>query len=82
MKQWAICCERHKESDKVHFHLCLKLRRVTRWKSLEKKVIDKAGVVCYFQEFHTNYESVFCYVKKEDADYNTSEGHPVLTNSP
>ena len=82
VKQWACCCEKHKESGKVQFHLCLKLRRVKRWKSLKQKVIDEAGVVCNFLEFHTNYYDAFCYVKKEDADYITSEGHPVLKNSP
>ena len=28
VKQWACCCEKHKENDKVHFHLALKLKRV------------------------------------------------------
>ena len=67
VKQWACCCEKHKENDKVHFHLALKLKRVRRWKLVKQKVIDEAGVVCNFQDFHTNYYDAFSYVKKEDA---------------
>ena len=82
VKQWACCCEKHQEGDKVHFHLALKLKRVRRWKMVKQKVINETGIVCHFQEFHTNYYDAFCYVKKEDVDYVISEGHPLLTNSP
>ena len=82
VKQWACCCEKHKESDEVHFHLALKLKKVKRWKMARDKVIREFGAVCHFQEFHSNYYDAFSYVKKEDADFVTSAGHPILTNSP
>lgn len=82
VKQWACCCEKHKENEEVHYHLALKLKRVKRWKMARDHVIKNTGIVCHFQEFHTNYYDAFSYVKKEDADYVMSEGHPMLNNSP
>ena len=51
IKQWACCCEKHKENDEVHFQLALKLKRVRRWKLVRDKVIRENGLVCHFQEF-------------------------------
>ena len=82
VRQWACSCEKHKVSDTVHYHLALKLNRVKRWKMAKESVSKNEGIVCNFQEFHTNYYDAFGYVKKEDPDYITSEGHPILTNSP
>lgn len=82
IKQWACSCEKHKEDDAVHYHLALKLKRVKRWKLARENVIRQHGIVCNFQEFHTNYYDAYGYVKKEDVDYVTSEGHPMLANSP
>lgn len=69
IKQWACYFANHKESGQLHFHLCLKPRRLRRWKSLKPNVIDEAGVVCNIQKFHSNYYDAFCYAKKGDADY-------------
>ena len=82
VKQWACCCEKHKESDEVHFHLAIKLNRVKRWKMVRDQVIRESGIVCHFQEFHTNYYDAFKYIKKEDCDFIMSDGHPNLENSP
>ena len=41
VKQWACCCEKNKESDEVHFHLALKLKKVKRWKMATRIVVDK-----------------------------------------
>ena len=69
IKQWACCFANHKESGQLNFHLCLKPRRLRRWKSLKPNVIDEAGIVCNIQKFHSNYYDAFCYAKKGDADY-------------
>ena len=83
VSQWACCLENHKEeSEKVHFHLALKLNRSKRWKMVKDQVVRESGIVCHFREFHTNYYDAFKYVTKEDTDYVTSEGHPDLNNVP
>lgn len=83
VQQWACCCEKHKEEpQQVHFHLSIKLKTVRRWKQVKANVTRSHGIVCHFQEFPANYYDAYRYVTKEDPDYITSEGHPLLTNSP
>ena len=82
VSHWVCCQEDHQDSSKVHYHLGLKLNRVKRWKLVKEEVIKTIGIVCNFQEFHTNYYDAFKYVTKEDANYSTSPNHPDLTNSP
>ena len=78
----ACCLEKHQDEEKVHYHLCIKLTTLKRWKRVKEQVIAECDTACNFQEFHTNYYDAFVYVTKEDSDYVTSEGHPDLTNQP
>ena len=79
--QWACGCEKHK-SGGLHFHLALKLKKMRRWKKIKESITEKHGIVVNFQSFHTNYYDAYQYVTKEDLDYQTSEGHPMMANSP
>lgn len=81
VKQWVCGCERHQDGG-LHFHLALKLNRMRRWKHVKQYISLRHGVVVNFQAFHTNYYDAYKYVIKEDAEYVTSEGHLLLTNSP
>jgi len=45
----------------------------------KETVAKELGIVCHFQEFHSNYYDAFEYVRKHDSDYVTSTG---LSNSP
>ena len=49
---------------------------------VKEEVTKSTGIVCNFQEFHTNYYDAFRYVTKEDGNYTTSTNHPDLLNSP
>ena len=78
---WACCKEQHNDGA-AHYHLALKLKLSRRWRNVKERVTVQSGIVCHFQEFHTNYYDAFRYVTKEDEEYLVSENHPDLTNQP
>ena len=79
--QWVCACEKHKDGQ-LHFHLAIKLKRMRRWKAVKENISKNHSIVVHFQSFHTNYYDAYSYVTKEDPDYVTSQGHPMLANSP
>ena len=49
---------------------------------MKETISGEHGIVVNFQAFHTNYYDAYRYATKQDLDYVTSVGHPILTNSP
>ena len=76
---WCCSRENHKHSG-VHYHFAIKLDRNQRWLPSKKFLKEAYGISVHFSSVHKNYYTAWCYVTKEDAHYEESEGHPDLTN--
>ena len=79
--QYAVCRERHMNGH-LHNHMCLKLKKQRKWKSVRKYLDEIKGIKVNFQDGHANYYGAYSYVCKEDANVLLSEAHPNLSHPP
>ena len=77
--QWCCSLEQHISAG-VHYHMAIKLDRNKRWISSKRFLLERRGISVHFSEIHTNYDSAWKYVTKEDKYYIESLEHPDLTN--
>lgn len=73
---WAVCREPHKNGA-FHYHCCLSLSNIKKWKSPWKHMYSN-GVTVNISDAHDYYISMFQYVMKADTDAYCSPGHPDL----
>lgn len=78
--QWAVSLEAHNNGGN-HFHMVIKLNRVSRWLAIRNLVDSSYGIKLNFCDSHENYFTAFQYVVKEDPHFILSPGHPDLTNA-
>ena len=78
--QWCCSEENHKDGG-THYHVAMKLKRVTRWIRSKKYLKERHGITVHYSNRHHNYYSAWRYVTKSDESYEESEGHPDLKNN-
>ena len=78
--QWC-CSEKNHEEGGTHYHVAMKLKRVTRWIGSKKYLKERHGITVHYSNRHHNYYSAWRYVTKSDESYEESEGHPDLKNN-
>ena len=75
VQQWVSSADRQIE---VHYHLAVKLNTARRFNQIRQNIRKEHGINLDFG----NYYSAYTYVTKFDTHYETSQGHPVLSNPP
>ena len=75
--QWCCSEENHKDGG-THYHVAMKLKRVTRWIGSKKYLKERHGFTVHYSNRHHNYYSAWRYVTKSDESYEESEGIPDL----
>ena len=79
--QWCCSHEKHKSGGE-HYHLALKLEKKQRWLSVKRFLEDHYAIEVNFSNVRHNYYSAWKYVTKEDEQYEESQEHPDLLNTP
>lgn len=78
---WCCSLENHSDNGQ-HYHMALKLNKVQRWLPSKRYLQERFGVSVHYSNVHHNYYSAWRYVTKSDTDYEESDGHPDLQNTP
>lgn len=80
VSHWACCKENHQENG-FHYHCCVKLTGVKKWKSVKKNIMNKHKIVVNFSETHSHYIYAYRYVCKDKPvkELSHSQGHPDLS---
>ena len=72
---WWVCSMENHTSGGNHFHMSVLLDRLKRWKGVKNMMHELHHIVLHFSDFHTNYQTAWNYVVKEDKEYIESPNH-------
>ena len=78
--QWACCMEHHMDAG-VHFHMCVLLSQLQRWKTVKKYLQEHGNIVINFSG-HSGYHTAYQYVTKQDTQVLRRENHPAASDVP
>ena len=78
--QWACCMEHHMDAG-VHFHMCVLLSKLQRWKKVKKYVQEHGNIVINISG-HSGYHTAYQYVTKQDTQVLRNENHPAALAVP
>jgi len=78
--QWCCSLNNHRKSG-VHYHIVIKLDKVTRWFKSKKYLLREYSVSVHCSSTHENYYSAWRYLTKQDKEYTQITKHPELCNS-
>ena len=79
--QWACSEEKYKDGGS-HYHLCIKLDRIKRWKLVRQHIQAKYNICVNFSDHHTNYYCASKYICREDNCIVKSKNHKIYAGSP
>ena len=81
VQHWACAKEQKHQNGGVHYNVVLKLTGPKRWKSVNKSISSKDGIVVNFSDSHDNYYSAYRYIYKNDDSVHHSKYHPNLDDA-
>lgn len=62
----------------MHYHIVIKLDKVTRWFKSKKYLLREYSVSVHCSSTHENYYSAWRYLTKQDKEYAQITKHPEL----